>query len=208
MYFGFFLVVALAKGAIAASTFTTQFGGGERSGGNIFEIVAKTKPIAVIGLSINIDNGTGSIKIEARPGPGRDVDLNDDGWILVNTFPGVIGEGRNKLTSLPDFDAPVIIYEGNKLTFYVTANLDNAPRSIWCSMGSSLGSVYASNDDLEVVEGYSTESDNGDITLTYPRIWNGAIRYSVFDDHLTSSTVSTKEPVDIHKVHNRACSLR
>ena len=208
MYFGFILFAALANGAIAASTFTTQFGGDERSGGNIFEIVAKTKPIAVTGLSINIDNGTGKIKVEARPGPGRVVDLNDDGWIVINSFPGVTGQGRNKLTSLPDFDVPVLIPAGTKLAFYVTTSPDYAPGGIWSNMGSSLGSAYASNDDLEVAEGYAAESADGHITWTYPRRWNGAIRYSVSNDQPTSSTAPTETPADIPKVHNRACFFR
>jgi hypothetical protein len=202
MYFCILLVVALANGAIAASHFTTQSSGGKPFGGIIFEILAKTKSIAVIGLSINIDSGAGSVKIDARPGI---VALDDDGWIVIDTFHGVIGQGRNELTSLPDFDVPIVIHAGTKMGFYVTAGLDDAPMSIWCSMGSSLGSVYASNDDLEVVEGYSMESKNGDITWTYPRRWNGSIRYSAIDGHPTSSTVPTKAPLDTLKVHTRTC---
>ena len=201
MHFSIVLIASLATCAFAATTLTTQFGGDEQSEGNIFEIVARTKPIAVTGLSINVDNGASDIKIETRPGPGRVVDLDDDEWIVINSFPGVIGQGRNKLTPLPDFDVPVVIPAGTKLAFYVTASLNNAPGIIWCSVGSSLGSAYASNDDLEVVEGYAAEShDNGLITWEHPRRWNGAIRYSVSNAQLAS--------VGIPKVCNRARSLR
>ena len=201
MHFSTVLLVSLANCAFAATTLTTQFGGDELSEGNIFEIAARTKSIAVTGLSINFDNGTGDIKIETRPGPGRVVDLDDDGWIVINSFTGVIGQGRSELTPLPDFDVPVVIPAGTKLAFYVTASLNNAPGSIWCSVGSSLGSVYASNDDLEVAEGYAAEShDTGLITWKHPRRWNGAIRYSVSNAQLAS--------VGIPKVCNRACSLR
>ncbi len=200
MYFCILLIVTLAKGAIAAFHFTTQSSGGEPFSGNVFEIAAKTKSIAVIGLSINIESGAGFIKIDARPG---NVATGIDGWTVINTFHGVIGMGRNELTSLPDFDVPVVIHVGTKMGFYVTTGLDDAPGSIWCSMGSSIGSVYASNDDLEVAEGYSTESRNGDITWTYPRRWNGSIRYSVIDDHPTSSPTPTKASFDVIKVHNR-----
>jgi hypothetical protein len=206
MRFGIVLIVALATCAFAANTLTTQFGGGEQSEGNIFEIAARTKPIAVTGLSINVDNGTGDIKIETRPGPGRVVDLDDDGWIVINSFHEVIGQGRNKLTPLPDFDVPVVIPAGTKLAFYVTTSRNNAPGSIWCSVGSSLGSVYASNDDLEVVEGYAAEShNNGLITWKHPRRWNGAIHYSVSNDQLVSSTAPpAKTTVGIPKVCIRA----
>ena len=200
MHFSLVLIVSLATCAFAATTLTTQFGGDEQSEGNIFEIVARTRPIAVTGLSINVDNGTSDIKIETRPGPGRVVDLDDNEWIVINSFPGVIGQGRNKLTPLPDFDVPVVIPAGTKLAFYVTASLNNAPGIIWCSVGSSLGSVYASNDDLEVVEGYAAESHyDGLITWKHPRRWNGAIRYSVSNSQLAS--------VGSPKVCNRARSL-
>ncbi|KAL3764900.1 hypothetical protein ACHAW5_003549 [Stephanodiscus triporus] len=66
-------------------------------------------------------------------------------------------------------------------------------------MGSSLGSSYASNDDLEVVEGYAAESADGHTTWTYPRRWNGAIRYSVSNDQHTSSTAPTDTSADIPK---------
>jgi hypothetical protein len=208
MFFGTVLIVAFANCAVAAITFSTQFGGDEQSEGNAFGIVAKTKPITVIGLSINIDNGTSSIKIESRPGPGRVDDFDDNGWIFINSFPGVIGQGRNKLTPLPDFDVPVVIHAGTKLVFYLTRSPNNVQGSIWCSVGSSLGSVYASNDDLEVVEGYAAESDkNGLITWKHPRRWIGAIRYSVSNNQLASSTALSQTTIGIPKVCNRGCSF-
>jgi len=167
------------------------FAATSHSEGNIFEIVAKSKQISVTRFDINIDAGTDTIEIKSRPGvSGRVVDLNDSGWALVNAFAGVVGQGKNNVTPLPAFDVPINIPAGSKQAFYVTTTPGYIPVNIWYHSGTSYENAYASNDDLELLEGYGVGSANGYTGWGGPRRWNGNVYYTVSDNGSTTSPVS------------------
>jgi len=186
--------------SLAAQFDGTKFRATIHNEGNIFEIVAKSQPISVTRFDININDGTDTIEVKSRPGvPGRVVDLDDDGWAPINSFPGVVGQGKNNVTPLPEFDVPVTIPAGSKQAFYITTTVGYAPVDIYYSIGSLEGRVYDSNDDLELLEGHAVVVQNGYTVFSTPRRWNGIVHYSVSGDEPTTSPVPTTPPVEAPK---------
>ena len=182
--------------SLAAQFDGTKFIATIHNEGNIFEIVAKHSPVSVSRFDININDGTDTIEVKSRPGvPGRVVDLDDDGWTLVNSFPGVVGQGTNNVTPLPTFDTPVVIPAGSKQAFYITTTIGYAPMDIYYSIGSLEGRVYESNDDLELLEGHAVVVANGHTVFSTPRRWNGIVHYSVLAEPTSTPTISPVQMV-------------
>lgn len=174
--------------SLAARFDGTRFEGTLHSEGCIFEIRAKRGPVAVRRLDVNIDAGTDTIEVRARPGvAGRVVDTTDLGWVRVAAFPGVVGRGKNRVTSLPAFAAPVTIPAGAKHAFHVTTTAGHDPVDMWYSHGSAEGRAYASDDDVDLLEGRVVGSFNGHVGTASPRQWNGIVHYSVAGGGPTAS---------------------
>lgn len=144
--------------------------------GNIFTIKAKsTESIAINSFDINMSGppAPNPAPLEVYFLPGI-----DPGSYQPSTHPyqmiyqaDVSGEGKGNVTSLPDFATPVIIPPGATYSFYITiANLWLGT-NLWYNVGSQVGSIVASDDYLEIGEGYA---------VAYPflgysaqRRWNG-----------------------------------
>lgn len=205
-------------------SFSTPFAGTLHTDGNIFEIVAKSEPVSVLRFDINMDSATDTIVVRTQPGVrfvyplktqhptintynmfncsnvkliGRVVTLDDTGWALVNSFPGVVGQGKNNATPLPAFDVPLVIPAGSKQAFYITTTAAQTNPHMWYSMGTSEGSMFASNNDMEVLEGHAVGTVNGWTGWTTPRKWNGVVHYSV----------PNNEPTISPKVHILCCAF-
>lgn len=161
----------------------TNFAGTLHASGQIFEVVAKSQAISITSFDVNMDTGTDEVSVYSRPG---DLVASDDGlWLLISVF-NVTGQGRGLKTSLPSFDFPVVVPAGLKQSFYIATN--STTIDFWYSTGTELGSVLASNDDMDILEGYSI--GNAWKGYAVPRQWNGVIYYS------TGGTVSpTPSPV-------------
>lgn len=156
--------------------------------GSIFEVVSKGRQIFISGFDVNMDTGTDTVSVYTRP--GYLVPMNDGGWALIKTFQ-VEGQGKGLVTSLPDFVYPFIIPPGQMQSFYIATNSTDI--DFWYSDGSDLGTVFASNDDLMINEGYAIGHNwRG---YASPRQWNGAVRYTVLADDPTASPVV--EPTDV-----------
>lgn len=130
-----------------------------------------------------MDAGTDTVSVYSRP--GNLVASNDGGWLLIKSFE-VTGQGKGLVTSLPNFDYPVIVPAGFKQSFYIATNLTDV--DFWYSSGTALGNAFASNDDLDILEGYAI--GNGWKGYAFPRQWNGAVHYSVPGDAPSAPTVS------------------
>ena len=102
----------------------------------------------------------------------------DSGWTLVDEFAGVVGQGKNIPTPLPDFSPPFVIAASTKQAFYITAT---TAVNIWYHSGTSYETAYASNEDLEILEGYGGGSANGYTGWGGPRRWNGNVYYEVIE---------------------------
>jgi len=130
-----------------------------------------------------MDADTDTVSVYSRP--GNLVASNDGGWLLIKSFE-VTGQGKGLVTSLPNFDYPVIVPAGFKQSFYIATNLTDV--DFWYSSGTALGNAFASNDDLDILEGYAI--GNGWKGYAFPRQWNGAVHYSVPGDAPSAPTVS------------------
>ena len=67
----------------------------------------------------------------------------------------------------------------------MTTTLANAAVDMWYSGGSTLEAAYASNADIEILEGHAVGSQNGYMGWSSPRRWNGIVHYSVLEEPST-----------------------
>eukprot|EP00985_Skeletonema_marinoi_P011682 scaffold5559_cov193-Skeletonema_marinoi.AAC.10 len=127
-------------------------------------------------------HGTDTVSVYSRPG---NLVASDDGnWLLIKSFE-VTGQGKGLATTLPDFDFPVVVPAGFKQSFYVATNSTGI--DFWYSPGTELGHAFASNDDLDILEGYAI--GNAWKGFAVPRQWNGAVHYSVGANVPTASPI-------------------
>ena len=143
--------------------------------GNIFTIKAKTQSIAIKSFDINMSGppAPNPAPVEVYFAPGI-----DPGSYQPSSFPyqlifqgDITGEGTGNVTSLPDFATPVVIPAGATYSFYITVANLWLGTNLWYNIGSQVGSIVASDDNLEIGEGYA---------VAYPflgysaqRRWNG-----------------------------------
>lgn len=134
--------------------------------GNLFTLEAKSNQISIRGFDINVDAGSTTIEVYSRP--GVIVTNNyDNGWFLLQTAQ-VTGQGKGNTTPLPDFVVPINIPAFSKQSFYVTSADE---KDVWYHIGQQLGQAYATDDNLNVLEGYAL--GYGFVGASGPRRWNG-----------------------------------
>jgi hypothetical protein len=83
----------------------------------------------------------------------------------------ITGAGFGKVTSLPTLATPVMIPAGATYSFYITVANRTLGTTLGFNRGSGVGSVAASDDHLEIGEGYSLAYPFG--TYTADMRWNG-----------------------------------
>lgn len=83
----------------------------------------------------------------------------------------ITGAGFGKVTSLPTLAAPVMIPAGATYSFYITVANRTLGTSLGFNRGTGVGSVAASDYNLEIGEGYSLAYPFG--TYTADMRWNG-----------------------------------
>ena len=150
--------------------------------GSIFEVVSKGQQVSITSFDVNMDTGTDTVSVYSRPG---NLVASDDGnWLLIKSFE-VTGQGKGLATTLPYFDFPVVVPAGFKQSFYVATNSTGI--DFWYSPGTELGHAFASNDDLDILEGYAI--GNAWKGFAFPRQWNGAVHYSVGANVPTASPI-------------------
>jgi hypothetical protein len=172
------------------STFATNNG----SSGNMFDLVAK-KAIEVKELDVHsayTSTYTAKVYIKSTLGTYMGVDKNSSAWTEIGSA-SVSGKGAGKRTPLPVnmFD-PVKILTGNKQAFYVTFTSWGMR---YTNGYGSVGEVYTQDDNLQLLKGSGKAYPFGG-TYTI-RIWNGAIRYSLFN------VVPTESPTSSPSLSNR-----
>jgi len=180
------LVVALqfqiASSSEPEQRLESHFEGNFHADGSMFEVISKGQQIFISGFDVNMDAGTDTVSVYTRP--GNLVPTNDGVWALIKTVE-VEGQGEGLVTSVPDFTYPFIIPAGQKQSFYIATSSTDI--DFWYSDGSDLGTVFASNADLEITEGYAIGHNwKG---FASPRQWNGAVRYTVLAGDPTASPV-------------------
>jgi hypothetical protein len=166
-----------------SSTLQTTLIGGNGSNGTMFDIVALNS-ITIDGFDMNI-NGTTTSTVEVwyRVGSYQTFTASNTGWTQVLTTT-VTGMGSGNLTPVPS-TLNVTIPAGQTYAFFVTTN--GGPTSRYTN-GTAVGNIYASNSDLQLLEGAGGAYFNVSFS---PRIFNGQVRYS------KAGCTSSKIPVTL-----------
>ena len=145
--------------------------------GNIFTIKAKTQAVSITSFDINMDGAStpqpAPIEIYFHPGiaPGFSSPTN---YPYTKIFQDdVTGKGKGNVTALPDLTVPVIIPAGSTYSFYITVANFTFGTNIWYNVGVAVGDVVASDQYIEIGEGYALGYPF--LGYTQKRRWNGEI---------------------------------
>ena len=117
-----------------------------------------------------MESGTEEFKVLYRPGPADHT--YDESYEEI--FSGnITGNGRGIPTPLPAFSTPVIIFPSSPVTFYLGVT-NPSGANLWYKRGSGTGTVYTSNDYLNITEGYAIGYPFSNSYAYAPnRRWNG-----------------------------------
>src|SRR6185295_4932429 len=94
-------------------------------------------------------------------------------WTLLGVAENVQGLGIGVPTPLP---LPLYLHvaAGQTVGIYITAT--NSSASIYTSYGSQAGSVYSSDNNIQITEG-STSTLYPFTSWNTPYVWNGSVHY-------------------------------
>ena len=162
----------------------------------MFDVVAlNSSDIEILEMDIHTGgagNATAAnytVMIYTKEGSYVGNETDADSWTLITDADGlqVMSAGPGTPTTLPiDAFAPIVMAKNTTLAFYVTLTTPD----INYSEGTEVGSVYASNADLQILEGAGVEYPFA--SYTAPRVWNGALRYrKVYNDTTTDYAENT-----------------
>ena len=147
-----------------ADSLETTFAAGNGQNGNMFDINVKN-PVAITGFTMNV-TASGTAEIYYRSGSYVGYESSATGWTVVATNVTVASTGA-VLVSLP-----TSLSLGSGIhAFYVTMSSG----SVAYTNGTSIGSVFASNNDLDFYQGVGKSYPFG--STFSPRVWNGRIHY-------------------------------
>ena len=140
------------------ASLTTIFDGYYHGEAQVFEIRTKDSPVSVSGFDINLDLENDDERIEIWAKPGRQVGrpIDDGSFQLIQSFEGVVGQGKNNATSLPSFLVPIYVPPLTWYTFLVSATRDKY--DLWYTRGTEVGRVYVEDENLQIMEGWAIVS--------------------------------------------------
>ena len=159
--------------AAETSLFTTD-ANNNGSQGNMWTLMSK-KDVVILRVDAHLTTtGTTTAKVFTKLGEYAGSETNAADWTLIQTAT-VTGQGGGTLTSLPLLDNPIVVPAGTTQSFYVQSD-----GGIQYTNGSSEGSVYASDENIDFLEGIGKSGEFG--STFRPRIWNGRVVYVVVPD--------------------------
>jgi len=132
---------------VGSNSLSTGFSGTNNQNGEMFDInVLNPVLISSIDISMYTTGGSSTISIYYRPGTMVGNDGSASGWTLLGQFPGIAGGPGVRNLSL----ANALFLTPGIYGCYITSNTQN----LIYANGSSLGTVIASNADLQIKSGY------------------------------------------------------
>lgn len=135
----------------------------------MFEIRAKTQPVVIERFDINMDVGEYPVQVYYRPGIA---DYRYDDSYRLAFGSNITGVGKGLVTPLPNLASSVTVFPGEPMTFYVTvASEDTSAANLWYDDGVGAGTIYASDDNINLIEGYASGYPWRAFALD--RRWNG-----------------------------------
>ena len=164
--------LCLLEGCSGTSSLTTTFAGGNGQDGNMFDITA-LNTVTIDTMEAHLDNGTSTVEIYYKAGSYVGFQSNPGAWTLVGTI-AVTGNGPGNPTPIP-LAINVTMAAGTTFGWYVT--VDATSPNVDYTNGTSVGSVYVSDANIQIHEGLGLGYPFG--TTNTPRVWNGIVHYSV-----------------------------
>lgn len=153
---------------------TTTFAAGNNHRGNMFDITA-INSVTIQSFDAH-PMGDTDYEIYYKVGSYSGSEANAAAWTLVGSATGVLSQGTGVPTPIP-INVGVTIPAGQTYAFYVTST--NTAVSLNYSNGTTEGAVYASDANIQFLEGVGMEYPfTAGGSIFSPRIWNGVIHYS------------------------------
>jgi len=154
---------------VADNSLQTTFSGGNGSNGNMFDIIAINE-IIITSFDGNLIAGTRDIHIYYKSGTYAGYESNAAAWTFVGTE-SVTSFGAGSSTPIP-IPLNVTIPAGQRYAFYIHTE------DLKYTNGTAAGNVYASDANLQFLEGCGKGGDLFSL-FTFPtRIFNGVIYYT------------------------------
>lgn len=163
------VAILFSVGVAHGSVITTTFASNNGQSGNMFDVVNLVGDLTVTGFDLNLDDGTFDIEIYSKSGSYLGFETDASAWSLIDT--GSVTSAGIDLATF--FDVSDFLLSGLSTTsLYITTTGSTAMNY---TNGSSAGSVYADNGELQILEGVGKSAGFG--STFSPRIWNGSIYY-------------------------------
>ena len=154
---------------------TTTFAGGNGSYGNMFDVVNQSSlSLIVDSVDVHLLTGTWDMQVYYLSAGGgySGHETTSADWTLAGTATGVVSLGGGVGTPIPiNIAAPMA--PGATLGFYVTCTNGAGIRY---TNGSSVGAVFAQDNNIQILEGSGLGSLFGNTTV--PRVVNASLHYS------------------------------
>jgi len=167
----------------------TPLVGGDFSSGIMFDVVA-TNNIELTGISFHTSATTSiDMSVYTREGRYEGKEMDESKWTLVDSK-DVVGQGGGSATYFP-FDAPILLFEGDKRAFYMaTATGPFLRTSTTSETGLVAGDEAYSNDDIILQVGVGKKLGwEGEVIG--PTQFEGVLSY---DFHFFPSSSPTSSP--------------
>ncbi|MCP4677332.1 MAG: hypothetical protein GY854_17825 [Deltaproteobacteria bacterium] len=169
---------------------STTYAGGNGSHPVMFDIVAVNR-VSIDSFDVNMDSGTYDVAIYYRTGTHVGHNASSAGWTLLETSNNVTSNGEGAHTPL-DLSLNVVIEAGQRAAFSIAPTSGNG---INYTSGTSVGQIYASNSDLQILEGISVGGGFGG-TVYSPRVMNGTVYYTLCTGSDSDTDVDTDTDTD------------
>merc|ERR1712226_439426 len=157
----------------APAELVTTFSDNNGSQGNMFDIKA-LQDLTVTEMDVNT-SASGSVSVTVYTKSGTYSGSENDSSAWTNNTPilstSVASQGRGNPTPLPAFDG-VAVASGATQAFFVVV------QNIRYTNGSTVGTLFVENSHMQFFEGIGRSGSFGSAIYS-PRVWNGAIRYTL-----------------------------
>lgn len=167
---------------------TTNFTSNNGSGGNMFDVDIAPASVTITGFEVNLGSGTG-VDVYVKSGTYVGSENTAGAWTFVGTFP-VVAAGNDNPTVVT-FNTPLVLPQGRH-AFFIASSSGSSWRYI---NGSSVGSVWAQNNEITIYEGIGRSDNTFSGSIFTPRNFSGSILYQAGSMQYTWSTGDTTETI-------------
>ena len=166
----------ITRSSAAIETLTTTFAGGNGNFGNMFDINALTD-VTLLSFDVNAQNGvTIDVEVYAKSGTWVGFEGNAAAWTLIGTATSVVSNGEGIATPL-NLTLGYAMLTGETHAFYVTPTDPGGAGGFQYTNGTTTGAVFASDTNIEFLEGSGVGYPFDGGTVFQPRVFNGNIIY-------------------------------